>query len=422
MPIEILMPALSPTMKEGNVANWMKKEGDEVKSGQIIAEIETDKAMMEIESVDNGILGKILVPAGTSNVKINTVIALVLEKGEDKAVLESYKPKIGFIHGDSMDLALNEDKKEKILENITNKIEQKNDNRIYASPLAKNIANHNNIDISKITGTGPHGRIIKKDVENYSISAENVNLRNITSFQIGRNEVEFVDEPNSIMINVIAQRLKESKQTIPHFYLSVDCNVDNLLNTRELINKLAPKCKDEKLMYKISVNDLVVKSTAMAIRKKPFINCSWVENAIRYYNNIDISIAVSIPDGLITPIIKNADQKGVLTISSEIKELAGRARKNQLKLEEFQGGGFSISNLGMYGVESFNAIVNPPQSCILAIGAVIEKPIIKNGHIIPANIMNISISVDHRAINGAKAAEFLSELKSMIENPILGIL
>ncbi|QED22867.1 pyruvate dehydrogenase complex dihydrolipoamide acetyltransferase [Candidatus Deianiraea vastatrix] len=419
MPIEILMPALSPTMKEGNLAKWAKKEGEEIKSGQMLAEIETDKAMMEVESIENGTLGKILVAGGTSNVKVNTVIGLILEKGEDKSVLDTYQIK-GMQHGQETQKQPPVEKEIKSTTASNQKqplAQEAKSDRIYASPLAKNIAANNGVDISKIQGTGPHGRVVKRDVE-----CANVQSFQTPCSQIGRNQVEYTDEKVSTMRNVIAQRLQESKQNVPHFYLSCDCVVDNLLLSREMINSTAPKDKDGKPAYKISVNDLVVKLTAMAIRNKNFVNASWMDGFVRQYNNIDISIAVSIPDGLITPIVKNADQKGVLAISADIKDLASRARKNQLKLEEFQGGGFSISNLGMYGIESFNAIVNPPQACILAVGAVIQKPVVKSGQIEVANVMNISISVDHRVIDGAKAAEFLSELKNLIENPILGIL
>ncbi len=420
MPIEVLMPALSPTMKEGNIANWLKKEGDGVKSGDLIAEIETDKAIMEVEVIDAGILGKILVPAGSSGVKVNTVIGLILEKGEDKSVLENYTPKLGFLHGEQGKTA---EKTEQNSQKTVNPAQGQNksckavdlgDSRVFASPLAKRIAENNGVDISNITGTGPYGRVVKSDVENIKNQPDQY----FSSF-IGRNPEEVRIEKISSMRAVISQRLQESKQNVPHFYLNAKCLVDELLKTRELINKAAPKDKDGKSQYKVSVNDLIVKYAAIAIKNKPFANCSWNEDSIIYYNNIDISIAVSVPDGLITPIVKNADQKGILEISSEIKDLAARARKGQLKLHEFQGGGFSISNLGMYGVESFSAIINPPQACILSVGSIFEEPVVKSGQIVPASVMSIGISVDHRALDGAKAAEFLTELKRIIENPAL---
>ncbi len=420
MPIELLMPALSPTMTEGTLATWNKKEGDAIKSGDLLAEIETDKAIMEIESTENGTIGKILVKAGAKGVKINTIIALILKKGETVADLENFKPKLGFFHSESGDVKPAQNMEEvaktaapeatKSIQNI-----QKNDDRIFASPLAKRVAEQKGVNVCEIQGSGPHGRVIKSDVDSFSPSMQ------AAASSFGRNAIEYKDMQVSTMRSVIASRLLESKQNIPHFYLDADCNVDNLLKAREFINSQAPK-KDGKPAYKVSVNDIIVKCTAIAIRNKPFVNCSWMKDAIRQYSNIDISVAVSIPDGLITPIVKNADQKGVLQISSEIKDLAARAKTGGLKPEEFQGGGFSISNLGMYGVKNFHAIVNPPQSCILAVGTTEEKPIVKNREISVANIMTISISVDHRSIDGAKAAEFLSELKAIIENPVLAIL
>ena len=419
MPIEILMPALSPTMTEGTLASWSKKEGDEIKSGDLIAEIETDKAIMEVESLYKGKIAKILVPAGTQGVKINTVIALVLEKNETPADLENFIPKLGTLHGSSCTAKAEDSLKDEVKScNIATEAgaEIKED-RIFASPLAKRIATEKSINLSEINGSGPRGRVVKEDVLNAKLSV----VTSSSAVSTGRNSEEYRDVKNSGMRSVIANRLLESKQTIPHFYLDADCNLDNLLSARELINSRAPK-KDGKPAYKISVNDIMVKCTALAIKNKSFVNCSYLGNAVRYYNNVDISIAVSIPDGLITPIVKNADQKGILQISSEIKDLAARARSGGLRADEFQGGGFSISNLGMYGVKNFHAIVNPPQSCILAIGASEERAIVKNGVVSVANMVTISISVDHRAIDGSAAAEFLSELKSIIENPILALL
>jgi pyruvate dehydrogenase E2 component (dihydrolipoamide acetyltransferase) len=418
MPIEILMPALSPTMTEGTLASWNKKEGDEIKSGDLIAEIETDKAIMEVESLYKGKIGKILVPAGTQGVKINTVIALVLEKNETEKDLDGFTPKIGIMHGASGEKKSDESVSETI--KSVAKIEERSDTtreRVFASPLAKRIATEKSIDLCTISGSGPRGRVIRDDV----LNAKSAEKTGMICTSIGRNSEEYRDVKNSGMRSVIANRLLESKQTIPHFYLDADCNLDNLLAARELINSRAPK-KDGKPIYKISVNDIMVKCTALAIKNKSFVNCSYLSNSVRYYNNVDISIAVSIPDGLITPIVKNADQKGILEISAEIKDLASRARSGGLRSDEFQGGGFSISNLGMYGVKNFHAIVNPPQSCILAIGASEERAIVKNGAVSVANMVTISISVDHRAIDGSLAAEFLSELKAIIENPILALL
>lgn len=417
MPVEILMPALSPTMKDGVLAKWLKKEGDPVKSGDLIAEIETDKAIMEIEAVDAGTIGKILIQEGTSGVKVNTVIALLLEKGEDKSTIESYK----------INSASSEKETEKPIpcsgKKTQTEVKPSNDksDRIFISPLAKRIAEQNSINIQNIQGSGPNGRIVKSDLENVKNKSESQNNTNICN-SIGRNPVETYSVQNSTMRSIIAKRLQESKQEIPHFYLSVDCNVDELLKAREFINSSSPKDKEGKPCYKISVNDIVVKSVASALKLKNFMNCSWNCDSILYYNNIDISVAVSIQDGLITPIIKNVDQKGLIQISCEIKELAKKARENKLRPDEFQGGGITISNLGMYGIDSFKAIVNPPQACIISVGSVSEKPVVKNNQISIGNIMNVGISVDHRAIDGSKAAEFLSELRKILENPVLAIL
>ncbi len=404
MPVEILMPALSPTMTEGNLAKWVKKEGDKVKPGDVIAEIETDKATMEVEAVDEGTLGKIVVPAGTENVKVNNVIALLLEDGEDKKALGSYKMSDvkGQISEKKEEPKSPESKSAPIVEIKSDTRHLTSDNRLKASPLAKRIAQQDGIDLRNVQGTGPHGRIVKSDLANASKGG-----------RIGRNATEFNEIPNNNMRKVIARRLLESKQTVPHFYLSIDLNIDSLLNARAKINE---KGKDK---YKISVNDLVIKAVAMALRDVPAANASWTDAAIRMFNNVDVSVAVAIDGGLITPIIKNADQKSIVQISNEMKDLAKRAKENALKPEEFQGGGFSISNLGMYGIKNFQAIINPPQSCILSVGAGEERVIVKNGQMVVANIMSCSLSVDHRVVDGAIGAQFLAAFKGFIEEPVL---
>lgn len=413
MPIEILMPALSPTMTEGNLAKWVKKEGDKVKPGDVIAEIETDKATMEVEAVDGGVIGKIIVPAGTENVKVNNLIALLLEDGEDKKALDSYKPKNNNAAAKPEPTEKEAPgQKAKDIEPDAKAAPQpqpqaaqpqaSSSGRVKASPLAKRIAQQEGIDLRSVQGTGPHGRIVKADLVNAGRGG-----------RIGRNPVEFNEVPNNNMRKVIARRLLESKQTVPHFYLSIDLDIDALLNARAKINE---KGKDK---YKISVNDLVIKATAMALRDIPAANASWTDAAIRLYNNVDVSVAVAIDGGLITPIIKNADQKSIVQISNEMKDLAKRAKENALKPEEFQGGGFSISNLGMYGVKNFQAIINPPQSCILSVGAGEERPVVKNGQIVKANVMSCSLSVDHRVVDGALGAQFLQAFKAYIEEPVL---
>ncbi len=402
MPIEILMPALSPTMTEGNLAKWLKKEGDKVKPGDVIAEIETDKATMEVEAVDEGILGKILVSSGSQNVPVNSLIALLLEEGESPDSITDYKPKVMVSSKPPVTTSA------PILTPKTAPIlEQQNDIRIKASPLAKRIAQNEKIDLSRIIGTGPYGRIIKDDVLNSRTQDRTSKLE--------RNLDEYKVISNSNIRRVIAKRLVESKQTIPHFYLSIECNIDKLLSLREDMNLDA---KD----FKISINDLIIKAVAMALAEVPEANASWTEEAILQYNNIDISVAVAIDGGLITPIIRNANYKSIIEISNEMKALAKKARENTLRPEEFQGGGFSISNLGMYGIKQFQAIVNPPQSCIMAVGTSNKRPIVINDQISIATILDISISCDHRVVDGAVGAKFLSSFKKFIEHPIKMIL
>ncbi len=409
MPIEILMPALSPTMKEGNLAKWIKKEGDKVKAGDVIAEIETDKATMEVEAVDEGIIGKILVEAGTENVPVNSLIALLLEDGEDKSALDSYKIKAE----PKKTAAPKAEEKSTIVETkSTSNNSNFSNERVAASPLAKRIAGEKNINLSTISGSGPRGRVVKDDVLNFSV--QSVSNRGVVS----RNPQEYQAIKNNNVRKIIAKRLLESKQTVPHFYLSVDLKIDKLLDVRQSLNDLANIDAKGVASYKISVNDLVTKAVALALRAVPAANSSWSDDAILFYNNVDVSIAVAVDGGLLTPIVRNADQKSIIEISSEIKALAKKARDGKLQPEEFQGGGFSISNLGMYGIDSFQAIVNPPQSCILAVGAGVEKPIVENGDIAIATMMNVTLSSDHRSVDGAVGAEFLKALRKFIENPV----
>lgn len=430
MPIEILMPALSPTMKEGNLATWLKKEGDKIKAGEVIAEIETDKATMEVEAVDAGILAKIIVPAGTENVAVNSLIALIIEEGETLESIKNYQVKqpennksnnnqeANKASGKSHNQAnSNQENKPFIAENSSINSAIDNSSKIKASPLAKRIAEQNNFSLANIanTGSGPSGRIVKDDVLN-AIKSGNKN------FGVRRNPQEFTAVKNSNIRKVIARRLLESKQNVPHFYLSCELNIDKMLEVRASMNSVADIDKNEKPAYKISVNDLIIKACAMALNKVPNANSSWSDESLLLFNNVDISVAVAIEGGLITPIIKNADQKSIIEISSEMKLLAKKAREGKLQPEEFQGGSFSISNLGMYGIDNFSAIVNPPQSCILAISRAIEKPIAVNGLIKVANMMNITLSADHRCVDGAVAAEFLKALRDFIENPILMLL
>ncbi|WP_168464464.1 pyruvate dehydrogenase complex dihydrolipoamide acetyltransferase [Wolbachia endosymbiont of Ctenocephalides felis wCfeT] len=415
MPIEILMPALSPTMSKtgGKIVKWHKKEQDKVEVGDVIAEIETDKAIMEFESVDEGIVGKILVSEGTSGVPVNQPIALMLEEGEDSSVLDGYTTtSAGNAEADESGLSFqratlesSKEKKESIPVSATQMTEDYAENRAKISPLAKKIAQDKQVDIKQLKGTGPYGRIIKADVLE---SLGNSGLGNGKSCE--RFEEDRVIEVSS-MRQVIAQCLVESKQNVPHFYLTVDCMVDKLISCKNDINSASEGSK-------VTINDLVIKAVALSMAKFPEVNSSWIDDKILQYSNIDISIAVALDDGLITPIVKSADKKGILSISREVKDLVSRAKSGKLKPEEFQGGGFTISNLGMFGIKTFSAIINPPQSCIIAVGASQKQPVVIDGEIGVAEIMTVTLSVDHRTIDGALGAKFLNAFKSYIENPV----
>jgi pyruvate dehydrogenase E2 component (dihydrolipoamide acetyltransferase) len=426
MPIEILMPALSPTMTEGNLAKWFVKEGDKIKSGQVIAEIETDKATMEVEAVDEGVIGKIMVASGTEGVKVNQLIALLLEDGEDAGVLASYVPKAGVVASQpSVESGVLSVEKKEISApvsspNSTLQTPNSGDlGRLKASPLAKRVAANEAIDLRMVAGTGPHGRIVKDDVLKAVASGGTSGKGRVL-----RNPTEFTKIPNNNMRKVIARRLSESKQTVPHFYLTVECELDKLLEVRKEINFDAEGAagKDKKPSYKLSVNDFIIKATALALKKVPAANASWTDEAILQFNNVDISVAVAIDGGLITPIVKNADQKSVITVSNEMKDLAARAKTGKLAPEEFQGGGFSISNLGMFGVKQFAAIVNPPQGCILAVGAGEDRAVVRHGKLEIRNIVDLTLSVDHRVVDGAVGAQFLAALKHYLESPSLMLL
>lgn len=423
MPIEILMPALSPTMTEGTLSKWVKKEGDVVKAGDVIAEIETDKATMEVEAVDEGIIGKILVAEGTEGVPVNQLIALLLEDGEDASVLAGHVS--GGTVASVQPVATAATPIMSAPATASVPASAAHDERVVASPLAKRIAEQGGVDLSQVHGTGPHGRVIKADVEDALMkgvakggAASSVATVSVSS---GRNAIEFTEIPNSGMRKTIAKRLTESKQNVPHFYLSLDCELNGLLNARKQMNDAAEVVagKDGKPAYKLSVNDMVIKAVAMALRDVPSANASWTDAAIQQYNNVDISVAVAIDGGLITPIVKNADQKGLGQISNEAKDLITRARGGKLQPSEYQGGGFSISNLGMYGIKNFNAIINPPQGCILAIGAGEERVVVKHGEFKAVNVMTVTLSCDHRVVDGAVGAEFLSAFKRYIESPVL---
>jgi pyruvate dehydrogenase E2 component (dihydrolipoamide acetyltransferase) len=423
MPIDILMPALSPTMTEGNLAKWVKKEGDKVKPGEVIAEIETDKATMEVEAVDEGVMGKIIVPSGTEGVKVNALIAVLLEAGEDSKALDGYisKAQATVASGpqDTAPLAAPATGSTP----ASAKPAASQGVRVFASPLAKRIAEQNQLDIGQVAGTGPHGRVVKADVEAALSSGgakKAASAAPLAAASFGRNAQESIEVPLTTMRKVIAKRLMESKQTVPHFYLSVDCELDALLATRSQLNALAASQapKGQEPAYKLSVNDLVIAAVARALRDVPEANASWAGDRVLQYTNVDVSVAVAIDGGLITPVIRNADQKPLSRLSNEMKDLATRARANKLAPEEFQGGGFSISNLGMYGIRDFAAIINPPQSCILAVGSGEERPVVKNGQLAVATVMSVTLSVDHRVVDGAVGAQFLAAFKRYIEAPV----
>jgi pyruvate dehydrogenase E2 component (dihydrolipoamide acetyltransferase) len=424
MPIEILMPALSPTMTEGTLAKWLKNEGDSVASGDVIAEIETDKATMEVEAVDEGTLGKIMVPAGTANVPVNQVIALLLSEGEDKSALTAgpkptAAPKPAAVaaapvNGQAAPVAIAA-------------VPVSHGDRVFASPLARRIAADAGIDLKQVAGSGPHGRIVKADIEKAKAggvapaakpapvqapAATPAPAPAPKPSQIaGLSEHELV--PHSTMRKVIAKRLTEAAQTIPHFYVTVDCKLDALMKLRADLNK-----RGDKDGFKLSVNDFVIRASALALRKMPDVNSAWSEEGMLRFKTVDVSVAVAIPAGLITPIIKNADQKGLAQISNEVKELVDRAKQGKLKPEEFQGGTFSVSNLGMFGVHQFTAIINPPQSCILAVGAGEQRAIVVDGAIGVQTMMSCTLSCDHRVVDGALGAQFLQKFKALIEDPL----
>ncbi|HEY4134241.1 MAG TPA: pyruvate dehydrogenase complex dihydrolipoamide acetyltransferase [Alphaproteobacteria bacterium] len=426
MPIKILMPALSPTMTEGNLARWLKKEGDNVKSGEVLAEIETDKATMEVEAVDEGKLGKILVPAGAQGVKVNEVIALLLEEGEDAKALE------GAVAAPA---AKAEAPKEQpkaeapkaapapVTTPVTAApapapkqpaaaLMASPGGRVFATPLARRIAKDKGLDIASVPGSGPHGRVTRVDVENFKGGAAvggsgGLRLGAGANFAPARSKLV----PHSTMRKVIAKRLVESKQTVPHFYVSVDIDLDRLMDLRAEINAI-----DEKT--KISVNDFAIRASALALMQVPGANAAWSDEGAVMYESADISVAVSIPGGLITPIIKSAEKKGLAVISAEMKDLASRAKEGRLKPEEFQGGTFSLSNLGMFGVKDFSAIINPPQGAILAVSAGEQRAVVKDGKLAVATVMTCTLSCDHRVVDGALGAQYMQAFKNLIEHPV----
>lgn len=411
MPIEILMPALSPTMTEGNLVKWHKREGDAVKAGDVIAEIETDKATMEVEAVDEGHMGKILVPEGTEQVKVNQVIALLLEEGEDASALQQIKTEAAPAkQAETIEKPLEKKPDLKVIPQAI----AASESRVFATPLARRIAEDAQVNLTSLAGSGPRGRIIKADVEQALTQGQNRPTPLPSSLLSGYEPSYDLITPSN-MRKVIAKRLVEAKQTIPHFYVAVDCEIDALLKARKEINLQSDA-------YKLSVNDFIIKACALALKRVPEANASWINDQIYQYHTADVAVAVAIDGGLITPVIRQAETKGLIDISTEMKDLASRAKQGKLKPAEFQGGTFSLSNMGMYGVKEFSAIINPPQGCILAIGAGEERPVVKGGLLTTATMMTCTLSVDHRVVDGAVGARYLKAFKGLIENPVTMIL
>ena len=449
MPINILMPALSPTMEKGNLAKWLKKEGDKVKSGDVIAEIETDKATMEVEAVDEGTIAKILVPEGTQDVPVNDVIAVLAGDGEDvkaasagagtaKPAASSPSPKAPEASAAAKPAAAPAQavapaaKAPAAAPQAAAAPQGNGHGRIFSSPLARRLAKDAGIELARINGSGPHGRVIARDVEGAksgkglkapsaapsgapALAPSMSDKQILALFEPGSYEIV----PHDGMRRTIAQRLTASVQTVPHFYLTMDCDIGKLLAAREEINAAAPKDKEKKPLYKLSVNDFVIKAMAIALQRIPNCNVSWTEGGMLKHKHSDIGVAVAMPGGLITPIIRKAETKSLSTISSEMKDFAARARARKLKPDEYQGGTTAVSNLGMYGINHFTAVINPPHASILAVGTSEERPVVRGGKVEIAHMMSVTLSCDHRAIDGALGAELIGAFKMLIENPVM---
>ena len=424
MPVNVLMPALSPTMEKGKLAKWLKKEGDAVKSGDVLAEIETDKATMEVEAVDEGTVGKLLIPAGTEDVLVNTPIAVILGEGEKMGdAPAATAPKAAAPAAAALVPAA----APAVAAPAPAAAARPEGARVFASPLARRVAKQKGIDIAALLGSGPHGRIVLKDVETAKPGAAPAAAKSAApAFAAPPSDEQvlklfaegsFELVPHDSMRKVIARRLTESKQTIPHFYVSVDVTLDHLLELRERLNLQAPKDKEGKPLWKISVNDFIIKAMAMALIKVPDANVSWTESAMVKHKHADIGIAVSIHGGLITPVVRSAELKGLAQISTEMKDYAARARNRKLKPEEYTGGSAAISNMGMMNVKSFAAIVNPPHASILAIGTGERRPVVRGNDIVIEQQMTITLSTDHRCIDGALGAEFIGAIKAYLEEP-----
>jgi pyruvate dehydrogenase E2 component (dihydrolipoamide acetyltransferase) len=440
MPIDILMPALSPTMEKGNLSRWLKKEGDTIKPGDVLAEIETDKATMEVEAIDEGVLAKIVVPAGTADVPVNNVIGLIAGEGEDAKSVASTTAPAREKASEATDKTLDVEPAVPNGAPATPTLKAaaapfpngQGGPRIFASPLARRIAKESGLDLATLAGSGPHGRIIERDVKAARARAPAaprvLDTKAPTAplpapapsdalikqnFAAG----SFEEVPHDLMRKTIARRLVEAARTIPHFTLTTDCDLDALLSLREAINEAAPKDKEGKPAYKISVNDFIVKALALALIRVPNANATWTEAAMLKHQHADVGVAVAIPGGLITPIVRAAETKTLSVISREMKDFSARARARKLRPEEYQGGSTAVSNLGMFGIKSFSAIINPPQATILAVGAAEPRVIVKDGAPAVANVMSVTLSCDHRAVDGVLGAELLAAFKVLIEQP-----
>ncbi|MEQ8444755.1 MAG: pyruvate dehydrogenase complex dihydrolipoamide acetyltransferase [Pelagibacterium sp.] len=448
MPINITMPALSPTMEEGTLAKWHVKEGDSVSSGDVIAEIETDKATMEVEAVDEGTIGKIMVSEGSENVKVNAVIAVLLEEGESasdigdaapapKAETPKDEPKADVEAPKDEQKSTDEPKAPSSSSDAKPTPEplpapKADGKRVFASPLARRLAKDAGIDLAAVSGSGPKGRVVKADIE--KAKKDGVSTKPGAApatgaplaAGMGKNQVLAMYEegtydivPNDGMRKTVAARLTESKQTVPHFYLTLDCNIDALMKAREEINAVAPKDKDGKPGYKLSVNDFIMKAWAIALQQVPQANATWAGDAILYHHRSDVAVAVAVPGGLFTPVVKSCDTKSLRQISDEVKDLATRARSKKLAPHEYQGGASAVSNLGMYGIKHFGAVINPPHGTILAVGAGEERVYAEKGQIKTGSFMTVTLSCDHRSVDGALGAELLAAFKKLIETPVM---
>jgi pyruvate dehydrogenase E2 component (dihydrolipoamide acetyltransferase) len=440
MPTNILMPALSPTMEKGNLAKWLKKEGDKVKSGDVIAEIETDKATMEFEAVDEGVIGKILVPEGTQDVAINAPIAILLADGEKldagaapKAAPAAAAPAKSTTPSSPAPAAAPPAARPAAAAPAPAASTNGSGGRTFASPLARRLAKEAGVDLAQVKGSGPHGRVVKSDIDAVrsgkaplqearsaaGATGKPITAPSMTDAQVMKlfDDGEYDVVPHDNVRKIIARRLVEAKTTIPHFYLTVDTEIDALLALRGEINDAAPKDKDGKPAWKVSVNDLVIKALAMALKRVPDANVTWTEGGMLRHKRADIGVAVSIPGGLITPVVRHADTKRISEISIEMKDLAARARVKKLAPHEYQGGSSAVSNLGMFGIKDFAAVINPPHATILAVGAGIETPVVRAGKVEIRTIMTCTLSTDHRAVDGALGAQLFAAFKELIEKP-----